>query len=154
MWNMKEVVGSWAPGMPSMNRSANCLAINRFGQFMEESCHSSGRNYHTLCAAENFHYGIRDVSDINDFKNATTSNHETIINNDLIHQEQLASLRHIGQVGNVMYFVDDQMVSKLFINIQSTKQIMSSSPDIVGRIFGFVSWCWNETGFTRTTRSI
>lgn len=117
MWNLEEVtVGSWAPGMPSMNRTANCLAINRYGQFMEESCHNSGRTYYTLCVAGNFNYESRDVPDIkanhNDPNNPNIGSRETIINSQFIDQERPASLQLIGQVGNVMYFADDQSVSK------------------------------------------
>lgn len=119
MWNMKEVaVGSWAPGMPSVNRTANCLAINRFGHFMEESCHSSGRRYHTLCEAKNFDYRNRDDSDIrikqNNFSNAII-NDDAEINNQLIH-EQRQTLTLIGNVGNIMYFTNNQTVGLLFIN--------------------------------------
>lgn len=120
MWNMHEVaVGSWAPGMPSMNRTANCLAMNRFRHFIEESCHNSGRHYYTLCEAQNFYYGSRDVSDIeisyNDFNNQNVDNLGAKIHNQLI-DEQLQAIRVIGMVGNVMYFAGDQQVGLLFIN--------------------------------------
>lgn len=120
MWNMKEVaVGAWAPGMPSINRTANCLAINRFGHFMEESCYKSGRRYYTLCEAQTFDHGIISDIEINrsDFNNAKINDHnaETETDNQLI-QQQLQALTPIGTVGNRTYFADDQEVSLVIIN--------------------------------------
>lgn len=120
MWNMKEVdVGSWAPGMPSINRTANCLAMNRFGHFMEEPCSNSGRYYHTLCEAQNFYHEKRDVSDVkinhNNFNNAIINNNDAEVSNQLVDQ-QLQSLTLIGMVGNIIYFADNQSVGLLFNN--------------------------------------
>ncbi len=114
---MKEVgvgVGSWAPGMPSTNRSANCLVINRYGNFMEEACHSSGRYYHTLCEAQSFYHGHPGEPDVSDIKISYDDNQDddddaTI--NDELFKEQRQAFFLIGTVGNTMYFADNQSVS-------------------------------------------
>ncbi|XP_021952875.1 uncharacterized protein LOC110849744 isoform X2 [Folsomia candida] len=96
-------VGTRSEGMPSGNRSANCLLINQDGLYREDSCHAYVP-HHVLCEVPLLKYARPEAdktyySKLGD-KLAGVGGPSSIIPTD-------QSLVKIGRVGNIRYFVDE-----------------------------------------------
>jgi len=112
--NNEEVTsGPWEEGMPSGNRSANCLAMNRDGVYMEGPCGGQLHNmmFHTLCELPTLVWS--------DSQQFIPQQHKSTIIEDknsvgtVIFQKSsqgATALNPIGGVGSKLFFVTESPV--------------------------------------------
>jgi len=112
--NNEEVTsGPWEEGMPSGNRSANCLAMNRDGVYKEGPCGRENHDmmFHTLCELptlvhndnQQFIYEPQRKSDI------IEDNHtmDKMMLQNSSQGQRIKALKPIGGIGSKLFFVNE-----------------------------------------------
>jgi len=112
--NNEEVTsGPWEEGMPSGNRSANCLAINRDGVYMDRPCGGQYHDmmFHTLCELPTLVHNDNQlfIPEPTLHKSAIIEDKNSV-DRPILHSLGIKALKPIGGVGSKLFFVNESPV--------------------------------------------